>query len=103
LPKHLGQDLLWLSSQDHYLEVKTKLGTELILMRLGDAVKELETYPGARIHRSHWVADASITHLEASEGRLFVHLVDEKILPISRTYRKVPSQRSWPTSRKTAP
>lgn len=100
LPKHLGRDLLWLSSQDHYLEVKTIKGKDLILMRLGDAVKELEDYAGARIHRSHWVADAAVERIETREGRLFVHLNDETCLPISRTYRQVPSQRSWSNSRK---
>ncbi len=100
LPKHLGKDLLWLSSQDHYLEVKTTLGKDLILMRLGDAVKELENYSGARIHRSHWVADAAVEWVETREGRFFAHLSDESCLPISRTYRQVPSQRGWPTSRK---
>jgi DNA-binding LytR/AlgR family response regulator len=100
LPKHLGKDLLRLSSQDHYLEVKTTLGKDLILMRLGDAVKELENYSGARIHRSHWIADAAVEWIETREGRFFAHLSDESCLPISRTYRQVPSQRGWPTSRK---
>lgn len=102
LPKHLGTELLWLSSQDHYLEVKTRLGKDLILMRLGDAIKELDAYPGARIHRSHWVADKAVVNIENREGRLFVHLEDETSLPISRTYRKIPTDRGWPTSRKTA-
>ncbi|MCV6547781.1 MAG: LytTR family transcriptional regulator [Cohaesibacter sp.] len=103
LPKHLGQELLWISSQDHYLDVKTTKGKDMILMRLSDAEKELADYPGARIHRSHWVADKAVCATRTIEGRLFVHLSDETTLPVSRTYRRIPSTRGWPTGHKSAP
>ncbi|MCT4656395.1 MAG: LytTR family transcriptional regulator [Cohaesibacter sp.] len=95
LPKHLGRDLISLSSQDHYLEVRTKHGKELILMRLGDAVKELSDYDGAQIHRSHWVADQAVDGIITEDSRQFAILTTGERLPISRTYRQVPRNRGW--------
>jgi len=60
LPESLGTDLISLQSQDHYVEVKTTLGSKLILIRLSDAIRELELIEGLQVHRSWWVTHKHI-------------------------------------------
>jgi|GEM_PF-308316 len=54
LPAHLGSDLLALEMEDHYVRVHTALGSELILLRMRDAIAELGGIEGAQVHRSWW-------------------------------------------------
>ena len=82
----LGRDLVCLSMQDHYVEVKTRLGAQLILMRFTDALEELTDQPGWRIHRSHWVAEGGIADIRRDSGKTFVVTTDGSELPVSRTY-----------------
>ena len=82
----LGRDLVCLSMQDHYVEVKTKLGGQLILMRFADALEELTDQPGWRIHRSHWVAEDGIKDIRREGGKTIIIMVDGAELPVSRTY-----------------
>lgn len=82
----LGQDLISLSTQDHYVEVTTQKGTALILIRFQDALAELGAYGGVQIHRSHWVALDALRRLKRLDGKLVVELADGRSLPVSRTY-----------------
>lgn len=83
----LGRDLVCLSMQDHYVEVKTTLGAQLVLMRFADALEELKDQPGWRIHRSHWVAESGIADIRRDGGKTFVVTTDGAELPVSRTYQ----------------
>lgn len=74
-----------LQSEDHYLRVHTDAGSELILMRLGDAIPELAPIEGARTHRSWWVARAAILHVERKDGRAELTLPGGVIAPVSRS------------------
>ncbi|MBT9372537.1 LytTR family DNA-binding domain-containing protein [Rhizobium sp. CSW-27] len=78
--------LLRLSVQDHYTEVVTSRGRELILLRFADALNETGDTPGRRIHRSHWVADAHVEALKRDKGKLFLVTGDGAQLPVSRPY-----------------
>ena len=86
LPPHLGTNLISLSSQDHYVEVVTDKGTELIHMRLSDALEDLKDYPGQQIHRSHWIAARAFLGTTRENKRLVVRLSDGRTLPVSRSY-----------------
>jgi hypothetical protein len=55
-PRLRAARLLALEAEDHYLRVHTDAGSDLILMRLSDAISETGTLAGARCHRSWWVA-----------------------------------------------
>lgn len=77
--------LIRLSAQDHYTEVVTDAGSELVLMRLADAIAETAPTEGLRIHRSHWVASSAVTGSSRRNGRTFVALEDGSELPISRS------------------
>ncbi|WP_175483224.1 LytTR family DNA-binding domain-containing protein [Salinihabitans flavidus] len=81
--------IISLSMQDHYVAVTTETGTELILMRLSDAIDLLDGHPGARTHRSHWAAQAFAQSLSRDGRRHLLHLSDGRSLPVSASYRKM--------------
>ena len=56
LPLEKRGALVALSATDHYVEVVTDRGRELVLMRLSDAINETAPAQGLQVHRSHWVA-----------------------------------------------
>ena len=88
LTKPIGRDLICLKAKDHYLEVTTAGGSDLILMRLADAERELAGIEGMRIHRSHWVARAAVTGTVRKNGQPHVVLADGTELPVSRSHVK---------------
>lgn len=86
LPPKLGTNLISLSSQDHYVEVITEKGRELIHMRFTDALHELRDYPGQQIHRSHWIAEHAFGGLTRENGRVMAHLSNGRSLTVSRSF-----------------
>ena len=64
----LGQELVALEMEDHYMRVHTALGSELILLRMRDALGEVQGIEGAQIHRSWWVARRAVQGTER-DGR----------------------------------
>ena len=96
LPARLaGADLWAVEAEDHYLRLHTSLGQDLILMRLSDAVTELEGIEGARTHRSWWVARAAVTGVERADGRATLTLIDGAQAPVSRAYAKALREAGW--------
>lgn len=86
LPPTLGSALISISSFDHYIEVTTAKGKDLIYMRLSDALEELANYPGQQVHRSHWMSAHAFSGTSRVKGRLMAHLVDGRELPVSRSF-----------------
>ena len=86
LKPHNRGPLLHLSVQDHYTLVRTSRGSELILLRFSDALREIDGVDGLRVHRSHWVASAFVSRLERGDGKLTAILEDGSEIPVSRTY-----------------
>jgi hypothetical protein len=96
LPAKLaGADLWAVEAEDHYLRLHTSLGSDLILMRLGDAIGELDGIEGARTHRSWWVAREAVKHVEREDGRAMLHLPDGAVAPVSRAYAKTLRAAGW--------
>lgn len=83
IPGHLGTDLLCLTMEDHYLRIHTPLGSDLILMRMRDAVAELDGL-GLQVHRSHWVADSAVQGYERRDGRVILQLRTGLEIPVSK-------------------
>ena len=78
---------LWaLVVQDHYVEILTERGRTLVLMRLGDAIREAGATRGVQIHRSHWVALPAVARVVKADGKPAVELPDGRRLGISRGY-----------------
>lgn len=83
----LGSDLLALEMEDHYVRVHTALGSDLILMRLRDAMDELAGLDGLQVHRSYWVAAEAVSRVERTgTGRLTLTLRNGMEVPVSRTF-----------------
>lgn len=80
LSKYQTATLWAISAQDHYLNVQTDEGAELILMRLGDAVLELADRDGIQTHRSHWVSRNGV----AKHTTKSITLHSGETIPISR-------------------
>lgn len=85
LPLHLRGQLLALSVQDHYVEVITDAGADLVLMRLGDAIGEAAPEPGLQVHRSHWVATAAVRSARRKGDGAVLHLANGRDIPVSRS------------------
>lgn len=84
--KYRTAELYAISAEDHYLRVHTSLGEELILMRFGDAMKELSAADGMRTHRSWWVASEGVADSRRIDGKLILELKSGGIAAVSRTY-----------------
>ncbi len=95
LPPALGQDLLCLEMEDHYLRVHTSRGNALILLRLRDAVAELRPVPGAQVHKSWWVARAAVTHAERSKSGWDLVLTDGRRVPVGRSFQRALAADGW--------
>jgi hypothetical protein len=89
LPTERRGRILALSMEDHYVRVFTDAGDTLILLRLSDAMAEVQDVSGLQIHRSHWVALAAVDRAERlPDGRIRLHLVNGLALPVSRTFAR---------------
>ncbi|MBV8683140.1 MAG: LytTR family transcriptional regulator DNA-binding domain-containing protein [Caulobacteraceae bacterium] len=96
LPAKLsGAVLFAVEAEDHYLRLHTSKGRDLILMRLSDALPELEGIEGARTHRSWWVARSAVVSAERAEGRATLTLLDGTEAPVSRSYVKPLREAGW--------
>jgi hypothetical protein len=84
LPPALGQDILCLENEDHYVRVHTALGSALLLMRTRDAVAALDDIDGRRIHRSWWVARAAVSDVLRRDRAVVLRLKDGQEVPVSR-------------------
>lgn len=88
LPIQKRGKLLYLSMQDHYVDVVTDKGSELVLLRLGDAIAEIPEGMGLQIHRSHWVALDAVQAARRDGSKMILTMVDGTELPVSRSYAK---------------
>ena len=96
LPPKLRGGTLWaVESEDHYLRLHTSRGQDLILMRLADAVAELEGLEGAQVHRSWWVSRQAIADARRGDGRATLVLPDGAVVPVSRTYAPELRRKNW--------
>ena len=95
LPARLGRRLLHLHMQDHYVEVHTEEGSDLLLLRFRDALREVEGIDGAQVHRSHWVARAAVAGVERRSGRIALRLVNGSRVPVSRSFAPALRDRGW--------
>jgi LytTr DNA-binding domain len=86
LPLPKRGDLVQLAVQDHYVEVVTTKGRELLLMRLSDAIRETAGVEGLQIHRSYWVALGQVTGTERRGGKWVVVTSTGDALPVSRGF-----------------
>ncbi len=84
LPGRLGPDIICLQMEDHYVRVHTALGQALVLMRMRDAIAELDDLVGLQVHRSWWVARQALVG-SAREGKsVTLTLANQLVVPVAR-------------------
>ncbi len=91
-PENRGA-LVRLAVRDHYTEVITSRGRELVLLRFGDALMEIGDTEGMRLHRSHWIAASHVAALKRDNGKLFIIARDGTEMPVSRPYAEAVRRR----------
>lgn len=94
-PRLRGATLIAVQAEDHYLRIHTDRGSDLILMRLSDALAELEGLEGARTHRSWWVAREAVRDVSRGDGRALLTLDGGLTAPVSRRYAPGLRQAGW--------
>lgn len=94
-PRLRGARIHAVEAQDHYLRLHTSRGEDLILMRLSDAVAELEGIEGAQTHRSWWVAREAVEDARRGDGRATLTLSGGVEAPVSRAYAKALREAGW--------
>ena len=96
LPAKLrGARLIAVQAEDHYLRLHTDRGSDLILMRLADALIELEGLEGAQTHRSWWVARDAVASVARGDGRAALTLDGGAVVPVSRRYARALREAGW--------
>lgn len=87
LPEDERSPILWLTSEDHFVDVHTRAGTSRLRIRLKDAIDEMEGVEGYCVHRSHWVARSAIAGAVKVGGYWRLHLTNGQEVPVSRKYQ----------------
>ncbi|HEY0601103.1 LytTR family DNA-binding domain-containing protein [Brevundimonas sp.] len=96
LPPRLARArLIAVEAEDHYLRIRTEVGSTLVLMRLADALAALEGADGFRVHRSWWVARSGVEAARWKAGRGELTLSDGAVAPVSRTYAAALRGTDW--------
>lgn len=85
LPLDKRGPLVALSVQDHYVEVTTAKGREMLLMRLSDAIRETAPTPGLQVHRSYWVATGAVRSARRDGARAVLTMTGGRDIPVSRS------------------
>ncbi|GHC66716.1 LytTR family DNA-binding domain-containing protein [Neogemmobacter tilapiae] len=85
LPLEKRGVLICLSVQDHYVDVVTSKGREMLLLRLSDAIRETGA-AGLQVHRSHWVARDQVRAARRQGDGAVLTMANGLEIPVSRTY-----------------
>lgn len=94
-PKLKGAAIYAISAEDHYLRLHTSKGSDLILMRLSDAIAELEGVEGAQTHRSWWVAKDAVEGNSRDGERIVLRLKGGAEAPVSRPNVRPLREAGW--------
>lgn len=94
-PRLKGATIRAVQAEDHYLRIHTDRGSDLILMRMSDALDELEGLEGAQTHRSWWVAKDAVRDVARGDGRATPTLEGGVVAPVSRRYARALRDAGW--------
>jgi len=87
LPSIIGQDVVAISSDLHYLNIHTALGKTLLLGSLKH-VAEIYADEGVLIHRSHWVRKEHVVRVHIRGDKAVCLMRNGLQIPIARSKRK---------------
>lgn len=80
----IGSTLLALHAEDHYVRAYCEGREVLILIRLRDAIAELQGVDGAQVHRSWWVAREAVVARKRIGRAVQLVLCNGVFVPVSR-------------------
>lgn len=89
LPPGLGQDVVYLKSELHYLRVVTAKGSALVLYALRDAASELGEGAGLQPHRSYWVSREHVLGVRRTGRGWRLDVTGGAEIPVSRRRQAV--------------
>jgi hypothetical protein len=95
VPARLGEQVLALEAEDHYVRVHTPLGSTLILMRFADAIAEMDGADGLKTHRSWWVAKAAVRNFVNRGRRMDLVLDGGLTVPVTREAASQVRRANW--------
>jgi hypothetical protein len=95
LPAALGSTIIALEMEDHYVRVHTLLGSELVLMRLRDAMALLGDLEGMQVHRSWWVARSAVEDVVRDGRNVRLKLAREIEAPVARANVAILRDARW--------
>ena len=87
-PEIVGQRLLAIEADEHYVRLHTDAGSKHVLYRFRDALKDVDELAGLRVHRSWWVAEDAMETLEKTASGFGLKLKGGLFAPVSQTYRR---------------
>ena len=61
---------------------------DTVLMRLTDAIREIEGIEGLQTHRSHWVAEKHLCAIGKNGSKWHAVMSDDRHVPVSQTFLK---------------
>ena len=95
LARSLRGDLVALEAEDHYVRLHHMSGSTLILHRFSDALAEVDSLSGLRVHRGWWVANAAVAGTFVRGGRRGLRLSNGLEVPVSRPHLQAVRDRGW--------
>lgn len=81
-----GSKIRWITMEDHYARIVLDRKVVSIHSTMSLLEKQLEHYPGLRVHRSHWVAYESLRTLTHSGRNMEIPVEKGTNLPIGGKY-----------------
>lgn len=94
-PRLRGAAIHAVQAEDHYLRIHTDRGSDLILMRMSDALDELEGLEGSQTHRSWWVSRSAVQSVTRGDGRATLAVEGGLSVPVSRRYARALREAGW--------
>jgi hypothetical protein len=76
--------IIALQSEDHYVRVHGQTGSELVHMRLRDAIVEMAGIPGEQVHRSWWISRDGVTATIRAGRAWNLRLINGALAPVAR-------------------
>jgi hypothetical protein len=95
LPRGHDGIILALESEDHYVRVHGRGRSDLVLIRMDDAVAEAAPLEGLRVHRSWWAARDAVELVERDGRTMRLVLAGGLHVPVSRANQRMVTQAGW--------
>ncbi|MBO9453546.1 LytTR family transcriptional regulator [Tropicibacter sp. R16_0] len=84
VPVSIGDDIIRLHAQDHYVEIVTSEGRALLSEQFGDCLEKLKGLDGIQCHRSHWISLAHVDVVSRKGSAYSCTMSNGDRVPVSR-------------------